>query len=63
MLQALIERNRDRTWPQVADIPRATEPVQPGRPVLTVFAEGDSHASVRARLQAMADDLREEFSF
>jgi predicted ATP-grasp superfamily ATP-dependent carboligase len=63
MVKALCERNRDRVWPQVADIPRAGTRLRPGHPVLTLFTEGDSPASVRRRLQVMADDSREEFGF
>ncbi|HWB08530.1 MAG TPA: ATP-grasp domain-containing protein [Pirellulales bacterium] len=62
MVRALCERNRGRVWPQVADIPRAGTVSQPGHPVVTVFADGDSPAPVRARLRAIADDLRREFS-
>lgn len=63
MLESLGARNQDRIWPQVADIPRAGTVLRRDHPVLTVFAEGDSEAWVRAQLQAIADDLRQEFRF
>jgi predicted ATP-grasp superfamily ATP-dependent carboligase len=63
MVRGLLARNRDCAWPQVADIPRAGTVLQPGHPVLTLFAEGESPASVRGQLRVLADDLRREFGF
>lgn len=61
MVEALCDRNHDRAWPQVADIPRAGTRVRFGQPVLTVFAEAESQHQVRAKLQVLDDDLRKEF--
>jgi predicted ATP-grasp superfamily ATP-dependent carboligase len=63
MVKTLCERNRDHAWPRVADIPRAGTPLRPGHPVLTVFAEAQSEALVRAQLRTAADELRKEFGF
>lgn len=63
MVQGLFERNLGRTWPQVADIPRAATRLLPGHPALTVFAEGQSQASLHAQLQTMQEEIRSEFVF
>jgi predicted ATP-grasp superfamily ATP-dependent carboligase len=43
--------------PPFADLPGADQPIEAGRPVLTLFARGDSLAECEARLRETAAEL------
>ncbi|HMC11139.1 MAG TPA: hypothetical protein VKH44_07605, partial [Pirellulaceae bacterium] len=43
--------NANSHWPGLADLPHIGEPLPAGQPVVTVFAEGDSLATVEAELR------------
>jgi predicted ATP-grasp superfamily ATP-dependent carboligase len=52
-------RNPPPLWeaPGFADIPPAGQRIEAGRPVLTIFAQGESEAGCLARLREIAADL------
>lgn len=53
---ALAESQRS-PWPTLADISPANDPIEAGRPILTLFAEGASVSEVEARLRQRVAEL------
>lgn len=51
---ACLESSGGPSWPQMADIPRGGTTIEPGQPVMTLFAAGKCTESVRQQLQAGA---------
>jgi predicted ATP-grasp superfamily ATP-dependent carboligase len=47
-------------WPTLADISATNEPIEAGRPILTVFAEGDTDEAVEQRLLERVVELEHE---
>jgi predicted ATP-grasp superfamily ATP-dependent carboligase len=45
--------------PTFADIPAGGQPVKAGRPILTLFAIGDTPADCRRRLRSVAAELEQ----
>jgi predicted ATP-grasp superfamily ATP-dependent carboligase len=52
-----IEESMCFPWPTLADVSPAGTPIEAGRPVLTMFAEGPSASDVEARLRARVAEL------
>ena len=60
--QWAAERNLAQSHPAVADIPAMGAAFQRGQPVLTLFADGPTAASVRTELSRAADELEVELA-
>lgn len=52
-----LDRAGVADFPLLADLPPAGTEISTGRPVLTVFAEGESHAGVEIRLRHAVEDV------
>jgi predicted ATP-grasp superfamily ATP-dependent carboligase len=55
----LLAGNQHSEWPTVADIPRAGSHIEPGWPIATVFADGDTGAAVVKGLQYQVAQLQQ----
>ena len=53
---ALAEALR-KPWPTLADVSLAGTPIEAGRPILTLFAEGRDETDVERRLRDRAAEL------
>jgi predicted ATP-grasp superfamily ATP-dependent carboligase len=49
--------SQESPWPLLADISAANDPIEAGRPIFTVFAEGDTDAEVEQRLRERVVEL------
>ena len=54
----LLDLNRGRGWPIVADIPPSGTQLRRGQPVVTVFAEGHESVHIRGCLQLLETEVR-----
>jgi predicted ATP-grasp superfamily ATP-dependent carboligase len=57
--EMLLERSLDSPWPEIADIPAADTIIQPGWPILTAFAAGNSNEEVKQALHVRLAEVRE----
>jgi predicted ATP-grasp superfamily ATP-dependent carboligase len=55
--QQSIEESARRPWPTLADVSPAGTPIEAGRPILTVFAEGDSVGIVERELRERVGEI------
>jgi predicted ATP-grasp superfamily ATP-dependent carboligase len=47
-------------WPELADVPQPNTTIHVGRPVLTVFAAGESLEQVQTRLQSKVEEVEKQ---
>jgi predicted ATP-grasp superfamily ATP-dependent carboligase len=47
-------------WPSLGDVPMAGTSVECGRPILTVFASGETVADVESQLRARVVELEKK---
>jgi hypothetical protein len=52
--------SQESPWPSLADISAANEPIEGGRPILTVFAQGDTDEAVEQRLRERVLELERQ---
>ncbi|HEY3391712.1 MAG TPA: hypothetical protein VGK58_03320, partial [Lacipirellulaceae bacterium] len=50
-VEEALQQAMHKPWPMLADIPAANTLIEAGRPILTVFAEGNTVVEVECRLR------------
>jgi predicted ATP-grasp superfamily ATP-dependent carboligase len=54
----MAREQSERAWPELADLPAVGTPIEPGSPVLTVLASGETETQVIERLNVKLADTR-----